>query len=311
MASAWAGAHAADMSLLRRALLANAVFSTATGALALLSPDAVGAWIGLDAPAVLQTTGAQLLVFAALVAFVARRSRPQPLPVLLISAADLLWVVGTVVLLVGWSGLFSASGIALLVGVAAIVDTFAVLQLAGLAKQYRHPEPGSAHTHRLCLQTTVDAPPAAMWSVVSDLPGIARHSPSLRESTLIAGDAPGPDAARMCIDTRDRRWTERVIDWQQGRAFTLRFDADAPGFPFPFREMVGGWRIESADRGTEVSVWWDVTPRARRFGGLVVAMMAAMAAPSMRRLIASMAAEARGEAPGPRKRRRPRPAIAC
>jgi len=289
------------MSLLRRALLANALFSATTGTLALLAPDRVATWLGLDAPAVIQSTGAQLLGFAAFVAFVARRRRPQPGSVMLISAADLLWVLGTAALLAGWSELLSVTGITLLVGIAALVDTFAILQLAGLARQYRHPDPDATHTHRLCLKTTVDAPAPAMWSVVSDLPGIARHSASLRESHLIAGDAPGPDAARQCIDVRDRRWTERVIDWQPGRAFTLRFETDAPDFPFPFRAMVGGWTVEATDHGTEVSVWWDVTPRTKHLGGLVVAAMAAMSAPSMRRLITTMAAAARGEDSTPRR----------
>lgn len=125
------------MSMLRSALLANASFSTLTGAIALLGPGWVGDLLGAPAPEVYTIVGAQLLVFAALVGWVARPRRPNGLAVAIISAADLLWVVGTAALLTGWGAMFSATGTTVLIAVAIAVDTFAVFQLWGLARQRR------------------------------------------------------------------------------------------------------------------------------------------------------------------------------
>ncbi|MEM6991483.1 MAG: SRPBCC family protein [Myxococcota bacterium] len=293
------------MSLLRRALVANAVFSATTGTLAVAAPGQVAGWLGAVAPTEITMIGLQLLAFAGVVGWVARRPRPAPAPVLIISAADLLWVGGTFVLLLFWPALFSPLGTALMLGVAGLVACFAAGQLAGLARQYRHPDPSSPHSHRVCLEFRAEATPAAMWQVVADLGAIDRFSPGLADARLLDGARPSLGAVRQCTDTAGQRWTETCTAWKPGEGFSVRFDAAAPDFPFPFTSMSGRWALSPTAGGTTVRVSWDLTPKPRRGGGLLVAAMAGSVARGMARVVAAMAAEARGEAAAAVTRRRP------
>lgn len=280
------------MSLVRFALFSNALFSAATGVFAAVNPQGVSAMLGSVDPSEIRAVGLSLIVFAVVVAWVAREGRPNPLHVLVISGADLLWVLGTIPLLVFAGPHFSTAGSLWMGGVAGLVGTFAALQLAGLARQFEHPDPSSRFTHRLWFDVPASPPPEAMWAVISDLGSIAQHSPNLRSAALLNGATPGLGAARRCEDQGGAAWTELCTAWDPGRAFTLEFDADDPSFPFPFRAMIGGWRVEAQGDGTNVRLWWDVVPKSRWGGGLLVAVMAASLLPSMRRLVARMATHA-------------------
>jgi len=300
------------MSLVRTALHSNALFSACTGLLAALAPGLVAAWLGTTGVGEVRIVGVQLLVFAAVVAAVGRPRTVRPLPVLLISAADAAWVVGTVPLLLLLPDQFSAAGHMLMLGVAAVVAACATGQLAGLARQYAHPDRNSPYTHRVCVEVPADAPADALWDVISDLGTIAQHSPDLQSSKLVQGDSPGIGAARRCVNQQGKGWTEVCTAWEPGHAFALRFDADAPDFPFPFQALIGGWTVEPRGEGSSVRIWWELVPKARFGGGLLVALMAAGVRRSMSTLVATMASAAKSN-PGTRPARAPRRfgAIAC
>lgn len=300
------------MSLVRIALHSNALFSACTGLLAAWAPGIVATWLGTTGVGEVRIVGVQLLVFAAVVAAVGRPRTVRPLPVMLISAADAAWVVGTVPLLLLLPGQFSTTGHALMLGVAAVVAACATGQLVGLARQYAHPDGSSPYTHRVCVEVPTDAPADALWAVISDLGSIAQHSPDLQSSKLVGGDTPGLGVARRCVNQQGKGWTEACTAWEPGHAFTLRFDADAPDFPFPFRALVGGWVVESRGEGASVRIWWDMVPKARFGGGLLVALMAAGVRRSMSSLVATMASAA-NSSPGtqPAGVRRRFAAVAC
>jgi len=76
---------------LRRALWANVIYSSLTGALLVTDAGQVSAHLGV-APFWTQATGLSLWLFAGLVALLARR--PTAPAALLVSLADLLWVAG-------------------------------------------------------------------------------------------------------------------------------------------------------------------------------------------------------------------------
>lgn len=299
------------MKRLRVALGMNAGFSAATGSLMAAQPELVAGWVGAGAPEVYLAIGLQLLAFAALVGAVAASRRVRPLVVLAISGADFLWVLGSIALVAGWSSAISGLGIALVLGVAAAVDGFALAQLSGLVRAYRMPRPDGAHTHRVCVEVEADAPHAEMWKVVSDLGAIASYSEGLRSSALVRGDAPGEGAVRRCENTKSQAWSETCTAWEPGRSFTLRFDATAPDFPFPFAAMRGGWTLEPHAGRTRVRVWWELGTRSR-MGTLLIPLMAASVTRDMASLVSVMAAAARGE---PNRGRdglgRPLRALAC
>ena len=70
------------MDELTRPLLANCVFSLATGALLAISPATVSDWLGVDIPVELRLFGLVLIGHAAALFWVARREEPRPLVML-------------------------------------------------------------------------------------------------------------------------------------------------------------------------------------------------------------------------------------
>lgn len=117
---------------LRQSLRGNAAFSILSGTGFALGSGAIAAFLGEVAPLLVLAIGLQLLVFAAALLWLASRPAVSlPLAVTVI-AADLLWVLGTVVVLS--AGVFTSHGGGAAMGVAGIVLLFAVLQSIGVKR---------------------------------------------------------------------------------------------------------------------------------------------------------------------------------
>lgn len=123
-----------DESLLRRTLWANALFSATSGLGCILAAD----WLATVIPAgqgQFVSTGIQLLIFAAAVAFLASRSRMHRTWVRrligVVIGMDLLWVLGSgIILLI--PGVAVSLGKALIATAALLVGTFALMQIRGV-----------------------------------------------------------------------------------------------------------------------------------------------------------------------------------
>ncbi len=118
--------------LLRPALWANAVFSGATGVAMLVAGGPIAALIGIETVAILTVIGVGLILFSADLIHQATRESISTQRALAASVADIGWVAGSVVLLAGWHSAFTATGIALVIGVAVVVEAFATMQLVGV-----------------------------------------------------------------------------------------------------------------------------------------------------------------------------------
>lgn len=264
-------------SLLRRALAGNAVFSTLSGLFFALAPERVAELYSEEpfALLVVRAIGIGLLLFAAIVANEARRPRPRGLEVLLIAAGDAMWVLATLALLpFVWSDI-SLAGAELALAVALAVAFFCALQLAGLRAYFSTPA-GHPRSARHCVAVEVDAAPALMWARISDLGDIAAHHPSLASSRL-EGE-PGVGAVRFCANPEGQAWSEECSAFDpEGRSLSVRFRHEEAGFPFPMREMIGGWDVVPAAgdaRASLVRVWWEMTPSRATLGPLMIAMAA-------------------------------------
>jgi len=119
-------------SLLRNSLRANAAFSTLSGLTFLLGASAVAEAIGLGDARIVAGTGVQLLGFAALLLFIASRETLHLPTALLIVAADLAWVIGTVPVVA--LDLLNRKGAIAAVGIADVVLILAVLQYLGVRR---------------------------------------------------------------------------------------------------------------------------------------------------------------------------------
>ncbi len=118
--------------LLRYSLRANAAFSSVCGVASLASAAPLAASLGIPEPALLTGLGVQLLLFAGLLMLLASRPVIRPSLALAVVAADVLWVVGTVPLVL--SGALSTAGNWTALAIADVVALFAVLQYVGIRR---------------------------------------------------------------------------------------------------------------------------------------------------------------------------------
>lgn len=256
---------------LRIALAANAAFSLSCAGVLLLRPDLVANWLGFEAILLLRAIGVGLMAFAADLIHQTTRPRLLTWRALYASVADLLWVIGTLALVLTFPSLLSTTGVALLLAIAAAVLSFGVWQLLAINRAHRAPN-GSSYRH--CVSVAVDAPAQAMWNVISRLGDIQRYMPSLRSSRILEDRPPGVGAVRMCEDHAGKRWGEECTRFEAGHGFDVRFLAEDPDFPFPATSMVGGWEVIPRDEGSEVRVWWELEPKPRLLAPIMLPMLA-------------------------------------
>jgi len=126
---------------LRRALLANAIFSVICGSLMVFAEGSVSSWLGFTGSGVL-SIGAFLLVFAVYLVWMANHSSIPKHLVGGVIAGDWAWVLGSVLLLLLRGELFSWTGRLLIIDTAVVVAVFAILQRRGLSLASASPAPG-------------------------------------------------------------------------------------------------------------------------------------------------------------------------
>jgi glucose uptake protein GlcU len=118
---------------LRRALLADALISGATGLLMLIGANVLASLLGLP-EALLRYAGLVLLPYAALVAYVATREQLRRWAVWAVIVANAIWAVDSIILLLsGWLTP-NALGYAFITFQALIVAAFAEIQYFGLRR---------------------------------------------------------------------------------------------------------------------------------------------------------------------------------
>ena len=118
---------------LRYALLADAVASGATGLLMIAGADILTGLLGLPV-ALMREAGLLLVPYVALVAFVGTRENMPAAAVKVIVVLNVLWVAGSIGLLMsGWVAP-TVLGYAFVIAQAGAVAVFAELQLIGLRR---------------------------------------------------------------------------------------------------------------------------------------------------------------------------------
>jgi hypothetical protein len=116
---------------LKTTLLVNAISSGATGLLLAFFPGMAAGIFGVSETVYFVEAGVFLILFAAFVLYVATRKPVSQRSVMLVTALDLLWVLGSMVAVFLLAGIVSTIGIVLIVAVAAWVALMAFLQFKG------------------------------------------------------------------------------------------------------------------------------------------------------------------------------------
>lgn len=119
--------------LLRRALQANAIFSTLCSIAWIVGGEGLARWFGRDAS--MATDGIVLLVFAALLAILSSRPRIPTILAAVVVLLDLLWVTDAAVKVA--SGAFSTGGSWVMGAIGLVVLDLAVLQAMGIYRGRR------------------------------------------------------------------------------------------------------------------------------------------------------------------------------
>ena len=133
--------NASTDRLLRRTLWGNAVFSVASGAVlaafagpfARIAANGPVALMGLDLAIVFELLGVGVIAFGALCAWVASRETLPQAWARVIFAADIAWVVGSVLVL-ALPATWTMAGFIGIVAVALIVADFVILEYLGLRR---------------------------------------------------------------------------------------------------------------------------------------------------------------------------------
>lgn len=119
-------------SLLKKTLLANALFSDLCGVIMLLGAATIAPLIGLNSPMILAFIGIDLMVYGVWLFFTARRAEPNLTLAKIAVAADVAWVIGAAIVI--WLGVLNTTGNLILAGVTDVVLLFAILQWAGIRR---------------------------------------------------------------------------------------------------------------------------------------------------------------------------------
>ena len=124
-----------EKSFLQRALLGNAVFSGLSGLIMVLAADALSQFLGLGSPIILTVVGIVLLLYAPMLVWLANQS---PVPTHFtweVIALDVLWVIGSVILIFTDFVPLTTGGKWAIAITADIIALFAILQYVGLRRQ--------------------------------------------------------------------------------------------------------------------------------------------------------------------------------
>ncbi len=122
------------MTSLKNVLLINALSSGATGIVLVLSGGFIANVFGLSEPLAFQGVGIFLIAFGILVLVEGRQKETRAGRVQLIIALDLLWVAGSLIIIVLQLVALSSLGYLLIAVVGLWVALMAWLQLKGLKK---------------------------------------------------------------------------------------------------------------------------------------------------------------------------------
>ena len=123
--------------LLRLALRANAIFSTLSGLVFLLASSYISGFLGLLRPGEVIQLGVQLGLFAAWLFWLSFRPEISRWQVRVIIVLDILWVIGSFLLVLAPPPQLTVGGWWAIAGVAEVIGLFALLQFLGLRRLRR------------------------------------------------------------------------------------------------------------------------------------------------------------------------------
>lgn len=150
----------------------------------------------------------------------------------------MLWVIGSIVLLL-WNPFNVSTEGNVIIGIVA----FIVLQLGlGQARGLARIDEGNKKGEKLFkFKRIVKATKSKVWEIISDVGNYHEVAPNIDGSKVISGKDKG--MVRSCYHGKDS-WTETCVLWEDEKQYSFMVDTQAPDYPYPLKTLKGTWIVD-------------------------------------------------------------------
>ncbi len=230
------------MNKLQSSLRTNALFSGLSGIILIILHRSISQVFGAENNTVFWVIGVLLVFFAGTIIYEIRKQRS--LAVLWIITQDLLWVVGSLILLVYNPFDISSNGLLLIGVVGAMVLYMAINQTKALRQIDDNPEkPGK----RWRFERIVNSDKPTTWQLISDIGHYDLFAPNIDDVKIVSGQGQG--MVRTCSHGKDT-WSETCTLWSENEGYAYTVHTGEPDYPYPFRFLNGYWGVEEINPST-------------------------------------------------------------
>jgi len=224
------------MNTLQKYLAANALFSALTGIIAMTFQEDLEQLFNIKPGSFFFILGLLLIFFALTILVVIRKLRA--IAILWITTQDMLWVIGSIILLLWNPFHVSIEGNIIFGTVAIFVLIFGLGQARGLA---RIDEKNKKGEKVFQFKRKVKGVKSKVWEVISDVANYHEVAPNIDESKVVSGEKRG--LVRECSHGKDN-WTETCTIWEEERQYSFTVDTEAPDYPYPLKSLKGTWIVD-------------------------------------------------------------------
>jgi len=240
------------MNTLQQYLTTNAIFSTLTGAFVLIFKKKAEELFGVAPSNFFLVLGVLLMLFA--VTLLIEIVKQRALAVLWIIVLDMLWVLGSVFLLIFNPFNVSIEGNIIIALVVIVVFLIGMGQAHGLAKVDKKNRKQRLKVFRF--SRVVKGNKLKAWEVISDVENYHKVAPNIDGTRIISGGKE-KGMKRSCSHGKDS-WNETCTLWVNEKQYAFIVHTDEPNYPYPLKSLQGNWRVDKiSDNETEVTMTFE------------------------------------------------------
>lgn len=228
---------------MKRALTINATFSGLSGILIIIFRQQLMNLFEALSTTHFLVVGILLIFFS--ITIIYETKRQNALAIFWIITQDMLWVVGSVWLLLFHPFDFSRGGNYTIGVVALVVFLMALNQSSALAQVDVDTKSGYK---QIIVKRQINSSKDSVWKVMSDVGNFHKVAPNLVDVKILSGNEKG--LVRSCSHNDKQSWTETCTAWEPGREYSFEVNTSAPDYPYPLKYLKGTFRVEELSDST-------------------------------------------------------------
>jgi ribosome-associated toxin RatA of RatAB toxin-antitoxin module len=222
---------------MKRALIINATFSGISGILIIIFRQQLMTLFGALSTIHFLVVGALLIFFSLTILYETKRQ--NTLAILWIIIQDMLWVIGSIWLLIFHPFDFSRGGNYTIGVVAVVVLLMAFNQSSALAQVDNVKKSG---LKQIIVKRQINSSRDSVWKVMADVGNFHKVAPNLVDVKIVSGSEKG--LVRNCSHNDKQSWTETCTAWEPGREYSFEVNTSAPDYPYPLKYLKGTFIVE-------------------------------------------------------------------